>query len=267
MTKRRIAGPAGALNVDDAGAGGLPVLFLHGFGGNSSHWAAQLDHLRPSRRAIAMDLRAHGGSDRPADGDVSVEAQTADVAAVLDGLDIERAVLVGHSLGGAIAIAAAGAMPERIAGLVLVAAPGKVPEEMAGKIVGAMEADYEKTAAGYWDQLTAGARHAVAEQIAAERDALDPETGLAIIKATFAFDPLPALRRYHGPKIAIVTLRGTAPHDLQNLVDDLPHRVVEGTSHFVQMDDPATVNAILDEFLARVDAGTADPPAPVAAAR
>jgi pimeloyl-ACP methyl ester carboxylesterase len=267
MTKRRIAGPAGALSVDDAGTGGLPVLFLHGFGGNASHWAAQLDHLRPNRRAIAMDLRAHGESDRPADGDVSVEAQAGDVAAVLDGLDIERAALVGHSLGGAVAIAAAGAMPERIGGLVLVAAPGRVPEEMAGTIVGAMEADYEKTAAGYWDQLTAGARPAVAEKIARERDSLDPEAGLAIIKATFAFDPLPALRRYRGPKIAIVTPRGTAAHDLQNLVDDLPHRVVEGTSHFVQMDDPATVNGILDEFLARVDASEASRPAPVATAR
>jgi pimeloyl-ACP methyl ester carboxylesterase len=148
MTNRRIAGPAGVLNLDDAGTGGVPVLFLHGFGGNSSHWAAQLDHLRPSRRAIAMDLRGHGRSERPADRDFSVEAQADDVLAALDALEIERAVLAGHSLGGAIAIAAAGKAPERVAGLFLVAAPGKVPEEMGARIVGAMEADYEKTAAG-----------------------------------------------------------------------------------------------------------------------
>jgi pimeloyl-ACP methyl ester carboxylesterase len=64
-----------------------------------------------------------------------------------------------------------------------------------------------------------------------------------------------------------VTPRGTAPHDLQNLVDDLPHRVVEGTSHFVQMDDPATLDAILDEFLASVEAAATDQRGPVAAAR
>ncbi|HEX5824463.1 MAG TPA: alpha/beta fold hydrolase [Candidatus Limnocylindrales bacterium] len=266
MTTRRIAGPAGALNVDDGGQGGLSVILLHGFGGNTTHWAAQLDHLRLTRRAVAMDLRAHGGSDRPADGDFAVESQTADVAAVLDALEIDRAVLVGHSLGGAIAIAAAGAHPERVAGLALVAAPGKVPEEQAGQVIGAMEADYEKTAAGYWEQLTAGARPAVADQIRGERNALDAETGLAIIKATFAFDPVPALGRYRGPKIAIVTPRGTAPHDLQNLVADLPHRVVEGTSHFLQMDDPDTVNAILDEFLATVESGAPGQRGPVVAA-
>jgi len=266
MTKRRIDGPAGALNVDDGGTGGMPVLFLHGFGGNMSHWETQLEHLRPARRAVAMDLRGHGRSDAPADGDYAVETQAGDVIVVLDGLQMDRGVLVGHSLGGAIAIAAAGKEPDRVAGLALLAAPGKVPDEMAHQIVAAMDADYEKTSAGYWDQLTAGARPAVAAQIGRERDALDSETGLAIIKATFAFDPLPALRRYRGPKLAVVTPRGTAPHDLQNLVDDLPHRVVEGTSHFLQMDDPATIDAILDEFLATIDAGAGARRDPVAAA-
>jgi len=175
------------------------------------------------------------------------------ISAVLASLDIDRAVLVGHSLGGAIAIAEAGNDPDRVAGLALVAAPGKVPDEQARQIVGAMEADYEKTSAGFWDQLSAGARPPVAEQLLRERGDLDAATGLAIIKATFAFDPRPALRRYPGPKLAIVTPRGTAPHDLQNAVDDLPHRVVEGTSHFLQMDDPTAFNAILDEFLATLD--------------
>jgi len=73
------------------------------------------------------------------------------------------------------------------------------------------------------------------------------------IRSTFAFDPLPALQAYRGPRLAIVTPRGTAPHDLQNLVPDLPHRVVDGTSHFLQMDDPATFNRILDEFLATIE--------------
>jgi len=256
MTSRTIAGPAGALHVDDAGTaerGRPPVVFLHGFGGDLSHWTAQLEHLRPEHRAIAMDLRGHGESERPRDADFGVESQATDVVAVLDALGIDRAVLVGHSLGGAIALAAAARDPDRVAGLVLVAAPGRVPEEAGRQIVGAMEADYAKTAAGYWDQLTAGARPAVAEQIRADRDSLDPETGLAIIKSTFAFDPLPALQAYRGPRLAILTPRGTAPHDLQNLVPDLPHRVVDGTSHFLQMDDPATFNRILDEFLATIE--------------
>lgn len=66
---RQIAGPAGILSVDDGGAGGIPVVLLHSFGGSSAQWAAQLEHLRKTRRAVAFDLRGHGLSDSPDDGD------------------------------------------------------------------------------------------------------------------------------------------------------------------------------------------------------
>ena len=254
MTSKRIAGPSGMIQVDDGGTGGLPVLFLHGFSGNSSHWAAQLAHLRPRRRAITMDLRGHGGSDAPPDGTYTVESQAADVRAVLDGLDVRHVVLVGHSLGGAIAIAVAGRDPERVVGLVLAAAPGRLPEEQANQIIGGMEADYEATSAGYWDRLTADAAPDTLAQIERERHDLDAVTGLAIIRATFGFDPEPALRAYPGPKLAIVTPRAAAPHELHNVVAGVPHRVISGTSHFFQMDRPDEFNAILDEFLAMVDA-------------
>jgi pimeloyl-ACP methyl ester carboxylesterase len=257
MTSARVAGPTGAIQIDDGGSGGVPVLFLHGFSGNSSHWAAQLDHLRPRRRAIAMNLRGHGGSDAPADGDFAVESQAADVLAVLDVLVPEPAVLVGHSLGGAVAIAVAGRNPTRVAGLVLASAPGRLPEEQATQVVGAMEADYEGTSAGYWNRLTEGATPDTLARIERERHDLDAATGLAIIRATFTFDPESLLRAYPGPKLAIVTPRQNAPHDLHNAVPGVPHRVIEGTSHFLQMDRPDEFNAILDEFLATVDAAGA----------
>src|SRR5690349_8502589 len=62
---RALEGPSGAIFVDDGGDGGLPVVFLHSFGGSSNHWASQLDHLRHHRRALAIDLRGHGKSARP----------------------------------------------------------------------------------------------------------------------------------------------------------------------------------------------------------
>src|SRR5215210_5751645 len=259
MTTRTIAGPAGALHVDDRGSGRVPVVLLHGFGGNTSHWAAQLDHLRQSRRAIAVDLRGHGRSASPTDGDYAIASQVDDVRAVLDDASIEQAVLVGHSLGAAIALAFAGRDPARVAGLVLASAPGRVPEEQSRQIVNAMEADYEGTSAGYWDRLTAGAAPQVAEQLRRERADLDAANGLAIIKATFAFDPLPALREYHGPRLAIVTPQADAPHELHKLDPDLPHRVMTGTSHFLQMDRPDEFNDILDEFLALVDSADVAP--------
>ena len=57
MSRDRVPGPAGALYVDDGGEGGMPVVFLHSYAGSTTHWAAQLAHLRPQRRALAIDLR------------------------------------------------------------------------------------------------------------------------------------------------------------------------------------------------------------------
>jgi pimeloyl-ACP methyl ester carboxylesterase len=69
-----VTGPAGRLRVDDGGPGGLPVVFVHSFAGTGAHWASQLAHLRPTRRAVALDLRGHGGSDAPPSGDYAVES-------------------------------------------------------------------------------------------------------------------------------------------------------------------------------------------------
>src|SRR5205085_12144044 len=116
--EQSVTGPAGAIYVDDGGGkDGLPVLFLHAFAGDSSQWADQLSHLRHHRRAIAMDLRGHGKSAAPKDGDYRVEAMVKDVEAVVSKLELSRFVLVGHSLGGAVAIHYAGAHPDKLAGL------------------------------------------------------------------------------------------------------------------------------------------------------
>jgi pimeloyl-ACP methyl ester carboxylesterase len=74
VTRERLAGPTGALHVDDGGAGGLPVIFVHAFAGDAAQWSAQLQHLRRTRRAVALDLRGHGRSAPPANGDYRVEA-------------------------------------------------------------------------------------------------------------------------------------------------------------------------------------------------
>ena len=240
------------LHVDDGGAGGMPVVFIHSFAGSSAHWSAQLAHLRQSRRAVALDLRGHGKSALPRDGDYAIVSLVSDVAAVVDRLRLKRFVLVGHSLGGAVAIAYSFAHPDRVAGLVLVGAPGKVPAEQAREIITAIETDYDKVMRQYWDKLLAGAKRDVRAQI--EREMLDmpKDRSLRLIRATFAYDPRPALQNYPGPKLILFTASGDTPNDLQNLMRDVPHQRFDDTSHWIQMDEPDEFNQVLDAFLASV---------------
>jgi pimeloyl-ACP methyl ester carboxylesterase len=245
-----IAGPAGQLYVDDAGAGGLPVLFVHSFSGSSEHWKAQLAHLRRHRRALAMDLRGHGRSDAPASGDYAIAALAADIAAVADALELRRFVLVGHSMGGCAATAYAGGHPGAVAGLVLAGTPGKSAPEQFRQIIGALHADYDKVMAGYWNSLMEGAQPHVRQVLEAGMRSVGREPSLAMIGAVFDFDPLPDLARYPGPKLIIDTPHGDSPTALHRQLPDVSRKVIAGASHWPQMDKPQEFNRLLDEFLA-----------------
>lgn len=245
-----IAGPAGQLYVDDGGAGGLPVLLLHSYAGSTAHWKAQLAHLRHRRRALAMDLRGHGHSEPPSSHDYSVPSLAEDVAAVTDALELRRFVLVGHSMGGAAATAYAGRHPRHVAGLVLAGTPGKSSAEQARQVMGSLHAGYDKVMAGYWNSLLEGAQPQVRAVLEAGMRGIGREASLATIGALFDFDPLPALASYPGPKLIIDTAHGDSPTALYRLLPDVSRKVIEGTSHWPQLDKPQEFNRLLDEFLA-----------------
>ncbi|HXD40767.1 MAG TPA: alpha/beta hydrolase [Ramlibacter sp.] len=245
-----IAGPAGQLNVDDGGTGGLPVLLVHSFAGSCAHWKAQLAHLRRRRRALAMDLRGHGRSDKPPAGDYGVSALAEDIAAVADSLELRRFVLVGHSMGGAAAAAYAGKHPAKLAGLVLAGTPGKSSGEQAQKIMSALRADYDKVMAGYWNSLLEGAGASVRELLETGMRSVGREASLAMIGAIFEYDPLPDLRSYSGPKLIIDTPHGDGPTALHRQMPDVSRKVIDGTSHWPHLDKPQEFNRLLDEFLA-----------------
>lgn len=123
---------------------GPPVVLIHGFGGDLNNWLFNQPALAAAHRTIALDLPGHGGSDkRVAAGDVAGLAQA--VIDVLQALDIETAHLVGHSLGGAVALATALREPARVASLSLIAPAGLGPEIDAAFIEGFIAADKRRT--------------------------------------------------------------------------------------------------------------------------
>lgn len=142
--KARIVQAGGhRLNVLSLGSGGVPVVLIHGFGGDGGTWLFNQDALAQSRAVHVIDLPAHGASEPTV-----ASGKVADIAAaVLDlfsALDIEKAHLVGHSLGGAVALAIADAAPERVQSLTLIAPAGIGPEISAPYIDGFLAAERRK---------------------------------------------------------------------------------------------------------------------------
>ena len=111
---------------EEHGQGERPLLLVHGFTGFRQDFAGQLAGLAQHGRVLAPDLRGHGESGRTGDpASYGFEQLTADLLGLLDALAIERCDLLGHSMGGMIALRAALAAPGRVASLVLMdTAPG-----------------------------------------------------------------------------------------------------------------------------------------------
>jgi pimeloyl-ACP methyl ester carboxylesterase len=111
------------LRLIDSGTG-TPVVFIHGIGASLYSWRRQLEPVvSAGYRVIVFDNRGFGFSDKPAHGYHNAEYAHL-VVSLLDSLGISAAVLVGHSMGGAIAAEVALAHPDRVRGLVLIDAAG-----------------------------------------------------------------------------------------------------------------------------------------------
>jgi len=119
MTTRSVASINGiSIAYRDRGTGTV-VVFIHGHPFDQSMWDPQVEALSWKYRVITLDLRGYGASEVPNSDVSTLDTMAADVKGLLDHLGIKKAVLVGLSMGGQVAMAFSDLFPERLAGLVL----------------------------------------------------------------------------------------------------------------------------------------------------
>ncbi|HBL30976.1 MAG TPA: alpha/beta hydrolase [Acidobacteria bacterium] len=255
-----IAGPAGNLYLRDGGATGtLPILFLHSLGGNGGQWALQLDHLRRRRRAVALDFRGHGDSDPAENGAYAIPDLVGDVEAAVDQLGLRHFVLAGHSLGAAVAIEYAGKHPGRVSALLLAdpnGDPTLIPREQIDPFLAAVREDPLGEVGSYFRQLVAGGDRDAGRWVLEDLQLTHEAALTAALTGAMEHSPLPALARYKGPTLAILSDMNSLPYSLHRQVPGLATRLMHGTGHWLMMDRPEIFNHLLDEFLDAVE-GTA----------
>jgi pyruvate dehydrogenase E2 component (dihydrolipoamide acetyltransferase) len=256
----------GGRKIRYAGAGqdGEVVLLVHGYGGDRNSWLFLQGPLAARHRVYALDLPGHGTSSKDVgDGSAGVLADA--VLGVLDAIGAERAHLVGHSLGGAVVVAAAARDPRRIGSLTLIAPSGFGPEINAGYLRGFADARTRRELKPVVGQLFADeslvTRQVVDDLLAYKRlDGVD-EALHALLGALLL--PGSDTQRTDAAA-AVAALRGTVPVTVVWGRDDrvIPAAqaeavagavrvLVDGAGHMPHMERPAAVQAAIEGAIAR----------------
>jgi pyruvate dehydrogenase E2 component (dihydrolipoamide acetyltransferase) len=237
----------------------IPVLLLHGFGADLNTWMFTQPALAEGRRVIALDLPGHGGSTKQLDH-ADVESLATIVDHALKALGIERLHLVGHSMGGGIAIAFASREPERVATLTLIASASLGPEINATFIDGFVRAARRREAVEVLNLLVHDpalvSRTMVEDVLRYKR--LD---GVTEALAAFAEEWFPGGRQIVGLgdgvavlKLPVQIIWGREDRIIpvahaEALASRLPVHILEQTGHLPHMEKAGEVNRLIRRLI------------------
>jgi pyruvate dehydrogenase E2 component (dihydrolipoyllysine-residue acetyltransferase) len=255
----------GGRKIRYAGAGqdGDVVLLVHGYGGDRNSWLFLQAPLAARHRVYALDLPGHGTSSKDV-GDGSVGLLADAVIGVLDAIGAGRAHLVGHSLGGAVAVAAAARDPGRIGSLTLIAPSGFGPAINAGYLRGFADAQTRRELRPVVGQLFSDeslvTRQVVDDLLAYKRlDGVD-EALHALLGTLLADDDTQrigsaAALAETGGAVPVTVVWGTEdriiPAGQAESVPGAATHLLDGAGHMPHMERPAEVQAVVEEAISQ----------------
>ncbi|MDQ3412831.1 MAG: acetoin dehydrogenase dihydrolipoyllysine-residue acetyltransferase subunit [Chloroflexota bacterium] len=242
-----------------------PLVFLHGLGGSLTTWTNLLPAFADRYRVIAVDLPGHGGSDKPepATTDYSLSGLAAAVCAVIENQALAPAVLIGHSLGGAVALQIALDRPKLVRGLVLIDSAGLGPE-ISPELLDRFEAEPSREETKRLLELFFVDQRLVLDRGVDEMHQARTSDGAdaamkAITAAAFSRDGQrinleSRLAEINRPAHIIWGEhdRVTPLHHAGNAATAIPGAwldVIEGIGHVPQVEAAAATIAVIDEFL------------------
>ena len=229
--------------ASDCPEGTAPVLLLHRAGGSARAWQPVVDALGDSRRSVLVDLPAHGEATGPALE--SIEAMAEQVAEALAARSEPEVVAVGHSMGGAVALALALHHPKRVRALLLVCSGARL--RVSKMVLEAVRTQFEHLPKLVGPMIfSADTPPERREALAAELFDAPAEVVVTDLEACDAFDAEPELAEL---KVPITLLAGsedhlTPPRLSRRLSDRAPNaelHVLKGQGHMLPLERPETV--------------------------
>jgi pimeloyl-ACP methyl ester carboxylesterase len=234
------------------GKGETALVFLHGWGGDREYWKNQVAVFAGDYRVVALDQAGHGESqtDRK---ESSVTPLARDVETVVKDLGLKRVILVGHSMGGPVALAAAKRLPGTVVAVVgvdtLQNAEAKFPADVAEKLLTGIEKDFKGTIqAGFFTGLLPEkVDPELASWLAKKAEGQNPKMAVALMRDIFILDTAKLLREAKVPVRCINSGGGYAffnptAVEVNKKYADFAAVTIDAVGHYPMLEKPDEFN-------------------------
>jgi len=242
------------LYYQEAGSGPGAMVFIHGATCDHTFLQPQYDHFRNTHRVLALDLRGHGQSDKPRQK-YTMAGFAQDVAWLCQELGIKKAALVGHSLGGTVALKLAGLFPELVSAVAALDSTVISSRERLEKILPALLArlrqpDYLAAFCTYFEAAFEPADDLQRKAAILEKMCAAPQhVIISLFEEFMAWDGVEAVKDLKAPFLYIAATRWRTDQNLlKELCPQLIAAQVVAAGHFLQLEVPEQVNPMLARF-------------------
>jgi pimeloyl-ACP methyl ester carboxylesterase len=252
------------VHYESYGAGPDALVFIHGWTCDLTFWRGQ-QPVYKERRSLLVDLPGHGRSDKP-EVSYTEERFARAIEAVMRDAKVERAVLIGHSMGGPVAITFLQLFPEKTKALVLVdafipsppkddAARAKQKAAAAAFAQQFRESDYKQSAGKAIDSMFSDkTTPAQRDEIRSKMLSTPQQVMASAMENLFTLEPPKPGETYALPVLAIMAERSNRTGfeaRLRTIFPNLTYEAWSGFGHFLMMESPDRFNRTLTDFLSQ----------------
>lgn len=238
----------------DEGKGEPAFVFMHGWTCNRSYFKPQHDHFKAKHRVVSVDLRGHGESDKPK-GPYSIRQYADDVAWLIGKLDLDRPVVLGHSMGGVAALELAAEHPQSVRAIVMVdPAPFLWSPEFISLLTNmadSSEAGNQQPRRDFINMLFLPTSPAdLKARIVDEMSSAPAHVAAGAMRGLLAYDGVAVAKKVSLPALHIAATPPLNPPHM--MAEWLPHAVngwTVGAGHFNMLEAPNQVNDMIERFV------------------
>jgi len=236
------------------GTGDVTLVFIHGLSCDSRYWQKQTPYFSKKYQVVTIDLAGHGhsGSSRTK---YSMDMFGSDVAAVIEKIRAKKVILLGHSMGGAVILDAAGKMPDKVVGLVGVDTLQNfekiITEAEKSEFVGPMKEDFRKNFDGFVRQMFPdNADKDLVDWVAKDMSSGPKGVALSSVQEYLNYDMKDPAKNISCPIISVnADLWPTDVEANKRYAPSYKLYLIKNAGHFLMLEKPDEFNQVLDDAL------------------